>query len=264
MLLKPNPPARHRAQGALHPVRRAVAVALAGSLIGALALTVGTHPLEAQDLTPVAEPFDPEVILPLRVDATLHRTLDAVERSVAAVDDRRNGAARRALRAATQGFDRSHLAVLRQVQVVPDEEAEEESTAGPDSALAALNVEQVSIAALSGLFDRIRAKGVVVRIRAALARAQKVRIGLVRVITGLDPEEAGAAYADALADTVPAYTDEVATVSEALRDDRLTGVARQALRAALTRSRAAEAAVVASFGGGERGVDRKSGERGQR
>ena len=104
---------------------------------------------------------------------------------------------------------------------------------------------------LAGLFDGIRGKAVVRGIRAALTRAQKVRAELVRVIVGLDPEEAGAAYADALADTVPAYTDEVATVSEALRDDRLTSVARQALRAALGRSRAAEAAMVAAFGGGE-------------
>ncbi len=134
---------------------------------------------------------------------------------------------------------------------MPDPQAEDESTAGPDSALAALNVEQVSVVAVSGLFDRVRGKGIVVRIRSALVRALKARAGLVRVITGLDPEGAGAAYADALADTVPAYTDEVAAVNEALQHDRLTGVARQALRAALTRSRAAETAMVSAFGGGE-------------
>lgn len=251
MLTKSNPSARHRRQSVFLLVRRAVVVALAGSLSATLALAVGGRALEAQNLVPVAEPFDPEVILPARVDASLHRALHAVERSVVAVEDRRVGNARRALRAATEGFDRSRLAVLRQVQVVPDPEAEEESTAGPDSALAALNVEQVSVATLSGLFDRVRGKGVVRWIRAALTRAQKVRAELIGVIVGLDPEGAGAAYADALADTVPAYTDEVAAVSESLRDDRLTGVARTALRAALTRSRAAEAAMVAAFGGGE-------------
>ena len=250
MLSKPNPPA-HRSLVALHLVRRAVVVALAGSLIGALALTVGTRAPEAQDVTVVAEPFDPEVILPGRVDASLHRTLDAVKRAEAAVDDRRWSAARRSLAAAKAGFHRSHRAVVRQVLAVVDPEAEEESTAGPDSALAALNVEQVSVAALAGLFDRVRAKGVVRGIRAALTRAQRVRADLIRVIVRLDPEEAGADYADALADTVPAYTDEVAAVSEALRDDRLTSVARKALRAALARSRAAEAAMVAAFGGGE-------------
>jgi hypothetical protein len=249
MVPKPKPPTRHRGPRVRDLVRRSLLVALVGSLICCLGLAVGARPQNVQDLTPVAEPFDPEVILPLRVDATLHRTLDAVERSVAAVDDRRRRAARRALRAAAEGFDRSHLAVLRQVQAVPDPEAE--STAGPDSALAALNVEQVSVASLAGLFDRVRAKGIVVRIRAALTKAQRARAGLVQVITGLDPEGAGAVYADALADTVPVYADEVAAVDEALRHDRLTAVARQALRAALARSRAAEAAMVAAFGGGE-------------
>ena len=176
------------------------------------------------------------MILPGRVDASLHRTLAAVKRAEAAVDDRRWSAARRSLAAAKAGFDRSHRAVVRQVLAVVDPEAEEESTAGPDSALAGLNVEQVSVAVLAGLFDGVRAKAVVRGIRAALTRAQRVRAELVRVIVGLDPEEAGAAYADALADTVPAYTDEVATVREALGDDRLTSVARQALRAALSRS----------------------------
>ncbi|HWM74950.1 MAG TPA: hypothetical protein VNQ53_14475 [Nocardioides sp.] len=252
MLLKPNPPARHHHQAAVNLVLRALVIALAGSLIGGLALVAGPRAVEAQDLTLAADPFDPEVILPGRVDAALHRTLGAVDRAVAAVDDRHWSAARRSLAAAKVGFDRSHRAVVRQVLAVVDPEAEEESTGGPDSALAALNVEQVSVAALAGLFDRVRAKGVVRGIRAALTRAQRVRIGLVRVIVGLDPEEAGAAYADALADTVPAYTDEVATVREALRDDRLTKAARHALRAALGRSRAAESAMVAAFGGGER------------
>ena len=258
MLSKLDSPTRPRSLMALHLVRRALAVALAACLIGALALAVGTDRQlvpgagqPTQDLILVADPFDPEVVLPGRVDAALHRTLAAVNRSVAAVDDRRRGAARRSLRAAAEGFDRSHRAVLHQVQAVVDPEAEEESTAGPDSALAALNVEQVSVAALAGLFDRVHGKAVIRRIRAALAKAQQVRAQLIRAIAGLDPEEAGADYADALADTVPAYTDEVAVVSEALRDDRLTSVARQALRAALVQSRAAEAAMIAAFGGGE-------------
>jgi hypothetical protein len=251
MTLKPNPPARHRGPTLVHIVRHSLGVAVVGSLIGCLVLAVGARPQNVQDITPAAEPFDPEVILPLRVDAALHRTLDAVERAVAAVDDQQSRAARSALRAATQGFARSHKAVLRQVQAVVDPEAEEESTAGPDSALAALNVEQVSVASLAGLFDRVTASGVVMRIRGALVRAQAVRDELLQVIIALDPEGAGAAYADALADTVPTYTDEVAAINEALQDDRLTPVAQQALTDALARSQATEAAMIAAFGGGE-------------
>jgi hypothetical protein len=222
-----------------------------GSLIGCLALVVGARPQNVQDMTPAAEPFDPEVILPLRVDVALHRTLDAVERSVAAVDDQDQEGASAALLAAAQDFDRSHLAVMHQVQAVPDPEAEDESTAGPDSALAALNVEQVSVASLAALFDGVTDESIVVGIGTALAEAQTVRAELISTITGLDPEGAGAAYADSLADTVPVYTDEVAAVNEALQDDQLTPAAQQALEAALAQSQAAEAAMTAAFGGGE-------------
>jgi len=211
--------------------------------------TVGTAP--SRHLTLVADPFDPEVVLPLRVDAALHRTFSAVERAVVAVDDRDHRHAESALRAATAGFKRAEKAVLHQVQAVPDPEAEDESTAGPDSALAALNVAQVSIGQLEGLFDGIHGVTTVRAIGQGLRAAQVKRAELLGVIVGLDPEEAGAPYADALADTVPAYTDEVASIQEALTDDRLTATARSALQAALVRSQAAEATITAAFGGGE-------------
>lgn len=200
-------------------------------------------------LVPVAEPFDPEVVLPARVDAALHRTFAAVERAVGAIDDRRSASARRALRSAKVGFDRSHKAVLHQVQAIPDPEAE--STAGPDSALAGLNVAQVSIGELAGAFDRVRARRVTKAIGKVLRTAQVRRAALLAVLTGLDPEGAGADYADALADTVPAYTDEVAAIQEALSDDRLNGAARRALSAALSQSQAAEALMTTVYGGGE-------------
>ena len=60
-----------------------------------------------------------------------------------------------------------------------------------------------------------------------------------------------APYADALADTVPTYTDEVAAIAEALADDHLVAASRSALRAALTRSQQAAAQMTAAFGGGE-------------
>jgi hypothetical protein len=76
------------------------------------------------DMVMAAEPFDPEVVLPGRVDAALHRTYDAVRRAVAAVDDRRRPAARRAFRAVRLNVERSHKAVLNQVAAPQDPEAE--------------------------------------------------------------------------------------------------------------------------------------------
>ena len=224
-------------------VRRVLASVVVGCLAAAAVLS-GPGPV----LAPAAEPFDPEVVLPLRVDAALHRTLDAVERSVAAVDDKRRGDARRALRAARIDFLRSHTAVMHQVQAVPDPDAEEESTAGPDSALASLNVSQVSVGMLAGLFDRLRAPGLVTRIKVALRTAQFRRQVLLTTFTGMDPEEAGAPYVELLTDTAPQYTDEVAAIQEALADDQLTPSARAGLTAALARSQQAEALVLKIVG----------------
>jgi hypothetical protein len=240
-----------------HPAARVVLMTprvvtpLVAVLVAVLIATSGQGTVSGSTarMVPVAEPFDPEVVLPARVDAALHRTFAAVQRAVGAIDDRRSAGARRSLRAANLGFNRSQSAVLHQVQAVPDPEGE--STAGPDSALAALNVAQASIGELSGLFDRVRARRVNVAIAVVLGTAEERRAALLAVLAGLDPEVAGAPYADALADTVPAYTDEVAAIQEALGDDRLTGAARRALTAALARSQAAEALMTITYGGGE-------------
>ena len=210
--------------------------------LGALTLTAPAH---------AVDPFDPEVVLPARVDVALHRTVGAVDRSTAAVDDRRWRAARLALRAARLDVERSHLAVLRQVQAPAPAEGEEESASGPDSALAGLNVDQYSIARLAALFDRLKRPGMIRRIKTALAKVQTGRADVIGVVIGLDPEEAGAPYADALADTVPTYTDEVAAITEALADDHLVPASRRALSTALARSKRAETEMTTAFGGGE-------------
>jgi hypothetical protein len=137
------------------------------------------------------------------------------------------------------------------VQATPLPGGEEESTAGPDSALAGLNVDQYSVARLTALFDRLHRRPLIRRIAGALAEAQTGRAELIGVLVSLDPEGAGAAYADALADTVPSYTDEVAAVTEALADDHLVPSSRRALLAVLDRSAQAEAQMIAAYGGGE-------------
>lgn len=233
-------------------LRRATTAAV-WSLTAALLVTAGTgtapQHATADDLVLVAEPFDPEVILPGRVDAALHRTWEAVQRSVTRVDDRQHRKARKALTAAQAGFGRSLTAVLRQVDAPPSED--EESTAGPDSALASLNVSGSSVHLLAGLFDGVRAPKLVTLVTGALAAAQQRRATLITTLTALDPEGAGAPYADALIDTVPNYTDEVASIQEALQDDVLSPAARTALQNALARSQAAETAMIAAYGGSD-------------
>ena len=246
---------------AMKPRQQSLALAggtgvVLGALIIASATTVvGSHlgdPTTSVDtITPAAQPLDPEVILPSRVDAALNRLLDAVDRASAARDDLEVDQAVRSLTGAQSDVDRSHQATLRQLQATPPPDAEEESTSGPDSVLATLNVEQVTITELAGLFDQTTSPELVSALNVTLNTALDRRSALLTAVLALDPEEAGAPYADALADTVPAYTDEVANLTEALQDDELTPESRDALQAALEKSRADEDRVTAAFGGGE-------------
>jgi hypothetical protein len=248
-----------------HPVARALApgsmtplVAVAMSVV--IALSVGSAPSGQQvgtasrtRLAPAAASFDPEVVLPARVEAALHRSLSLLDRAVAAVDNRQWVEARRALLTASVGFISANKAVLHQVLAGTDADAQKESTAGPDSALAGLKVAQVSIGELAGLFGEIRGAAVARSIGTTLRATQVKRAELLAVLVGLGSEGDGADYADALTDTVPSYVAELASIQEALADDRLTGTARTALQAALIRSQAAEAAMNAAHaGGGER------------
>jgi hypothetical protein len=54
-----------------------------------------------------------------------------------------------------------------------------------------------------------------------------------------------------MADTVDGYADEVATLTEALANDRLSLGGRRVLTTALAQVQATNAKVVAAFGGGE-------------
>jgi hypothetical protein len=54
-----------------------------------------------------------------------------------------------------------------------------------------------------------------------------------------------------MADTVDGYADEVANLTEALADDKLSAGGKSALTAALNRSKATAAKIDTAFGGGE-------------
>jgi hypothetical protein len=242
------------AQRAIGPICVAASAGIAvGTLVmGSLsANTTSLAPVETSTVSLAAAPLDPEVILPSRVDAALHRLLDAVDRATAGVDDARLRPALRALNAATLNVKRSHLAARRQLEATPPPDDESESTAGPDSVIATLNVEQGTITEITGLFDDVTDPGTVAALTHTLNTTLNKRAILLRLVIALDPEEAGAPYADGMADTVDFYTDEVDSLSEALRDDTLTRTSSAAITNALAKSEAARAAVTKAFGGGD-------------
>lgn len=214
--------------------------------------TDGTASARAQE-APIAvasQAEDEAVILPTRVSAAIGRSLAALDRAEARVDDQQYGLAAASLVAVGADLGRADRAGLAQLRAVPvDPEAE--STSGPDSIIAVLTLDQSAITRLAGLYDTVTDPVVLNRIGSSLNAALAKRIRMLNAVIALDPEGAGAAYADGMADTLDGYTDEVANLTEALKVDRLTTSARLALTNALSRSQAAAAKVTAVFGGGE-------------
>jgi hypothetical protein len=147
-------------------------------------------------------------------------------------------------------FGRAHRAGMAQMNAAVDPEAE--TAPGPGSVVAVLTLEQAAITNLAGLFDGITAHPrVVSRISGALAAANTNRNLMLNAVIVLDHERAGADYADGMADTVVSYADEVANLTEALHDDRLSAASRAALKSAIAKSRATAAKVNTAFGGGK-------------
>jgi hypothetical protein len=183
------------------------------------------------------------------VSAALGRSLSALDRAEASVDDQQYGSAAASLAAIGSDLIRAHRAARAQMRAPVDPEAE--TTSGPDSVVAVLGVEQSAITRLAGLYDTVTDPVVLNRIGGAMDAALTKRDRLLSAVIRLNPEGKGAAYADGMADTVDGYTDEVSNLTEALKVDHLTTSARSALTNALSRSQAAAAKVTAAFGGGE-------------
>jgi hypothetical protein len=208
-----------------------------------------TRSAETPPIAAVSQVLDPEVILPSRVSAALGRSLSALDRSEARVDDQQNGSAAASLAAIGSNLIRAHSAARAQMRAPVDPDAE--TTSGPDSVVAVLSVEQSAITRLAGLYDTVTDPVVLNRIGGAMDAALTKRDRLLSAVIRLNPEGKGLAYADGMADTIDGYTDEVSNLTEALKVDHLTTSARSALTNALARSQAAAAKVTPAFGGGE-------------
>jgi len=221
-------------------------IVVCGLAVAVLALT---HAAEGTASTAPPQVLDPEVILPSRVGAALERSLSALDRSGARVDDLQYGAAAVSLAALSADLVRAHRAAWEQLRAPADPEAE--ATPGPDSVIAVLALEQFAITRLAGLYDTVEDPVVLNRIGDALNTAFAKRSRMLNAVIALNPEGAGALYADGMADSVDGYNDEVANLTEALQVDRLSTSARSALTNALARSQADAAKVVAAFGGAD-------------
>jgi hypothetical protein len=191
---------------------------------------------------------DDNVVLPTRVANAIQRTENSVEKAVEHVDEAEYTQALVSLRAVRMNLTRADKAARRQMNAVAAPDAE--TTPGPDSVIAVLMLDQEVATTVAGLFSS-NTGTLVTALSSAMSTAQVTRDRLLNAVIALDPEGAGADYADGMADTLDDYSDEVANIAEALADDILSTGGAAALRTALARARATQAKINNAFGGGE-------------
>ncbi len=198
-----------------------------------------------------AQDTDDAVVLPGRVASAIRRAQRSLDNAEEHLDEGEYLQAVTSLRGVRRNMYRADKAARRQMNAAPvvDPDAEPVTT-GPDSVIAVLTLDATVSQSLSGLFDT-NSKGVVDGLTHAMFRTLNARDRLLDSVIALDPEGAGADYADGMADTVDGYADEVATLTEALADDSLSTGGRKVLTKALAQVQATNAKVVAAFGGGE-------------
>ncbi len=220
-------------------------------VLGAGVLSAAPAHAAAAPVAKAAQAEDDTVVLPGRVAGALRRTQRSLDNAEEHVDEGEYAQAVKSLRAVRRNMYRADKAARHQMNAVPaDPEAEDATTPGPDSVIAVLAMDGAVVQSVSGLFDT-NSKGVVDALTHAMYRTMNARDSLLASVIALDPEGAGADYSDGMADTVDGYTDEVATLTEALADDTLSAGGKRVLRTALTQSQATQATVTAAFGGGE-------------
>ena len=231
-----------------------IVLALA-SLVLALGLADAASASQAAPLpigpatTAQAEPEGEAVVLPSRVAAVIRRTENSLAKAEEHIDEAEYAKAIISLRAVRNNLARADKAARRQIDAVPAD-PEAEVTAGPDSVVAVLTLDQEVIVSLAGLLNG-QSGTLVGALGTTLTTAQTTRDKLLDVVLALDPEGAGVGYADVMADTLDGYADEVANLTEGLSDDKLSSGGKSILTAGLARSKATLAKIEAAFGGGE-------------
>jgi hypothetical protein len=228
---------------------RTLRVTLLASLTIVLGLLLASP--GSENAAAAEAPADDAVVLPSRVANAISRaqlSLDAASQSIDTGDTAKAVASLQALRLNIYRADRAARA---QMNAAPPADEEAAATIpGPDSVIAVLTLDQTVATTVAGLFDT--KKGTTLDgLTSGLFAAMNTRDKLLTAVIALDPEGAGADYADGMADTVAGYDDEVANLSEALAGDQLSVGGKKVVTAALNQSKATQAKVAAAFGGGE-------------
>jgi hypothetical protein len=264
----------------MNVLRKAVLVPLGAVLALAAASTAAAQPTEAVSMATasvraVAQAEDDDApVLPSRVANAIKRAQTALDNTAEHIDEGEYKQVTVSLRALRRNMYRAHTAAVEAMNAVPvDPEAEPEEpqdpneppdapeapeapdapegvTTGPDSVVAVLTLDQEIVTSLAGLFD-MNSQGVVSGLSRALFQTMNARDKLLASVIALPAEGAGADYADVMADTAAGYDDEVANLTEALKNDKLSVGGGKVLTQALVKSKATQTMFATAFGGGE-------------
>ena len=266
----------------MNVLRKAVLVPVGAVLALAAASTAAAQPTDAvttatASVRAVAQAEDEEVVLPSRVANAIKRTQTALDNTAEHIDEGEYTQVTVSLRALRRNMYRAHTAAteaMNAVPVDPDAQPEEPAdptepadpadpaeppeapdapegvTTGPDSVVAVLTLDQTIITSLAGVFDG-NSQSIVDAMSRALFQTMNARDKLLTSVIALPAEGAGADYADVMADTATGYDDEVANLTEALKNDKPSAGGTKVLTAALAKSKATQAMFTTAFGGGE-------------
>jgi hypothetical protein len=229
-----------------------------GFMLVPLAAIVGLLVSSPGSAIAQAEPDD-AVALPSRVSNAINRTGISLDAASGSLDSGDKLSATASLNGVRLNIYRADKAARAQINAAPVEaeeppedapEAPEAATTPVDSVVAVLALDQTVVTTVAGLFDG-KQGAILSSLSKDLFTAMNTRDKLLATVIALDPEGAGADYADGMADTVAGYDDEVANLTEALATDQLSAGGKKVLTAALAQSKATQAKVTAAFGGGE-------------
>jgi hypothetical protein len=205
---------------------------------------------------------DDAAVLPSRVSNAINRTENLLDAAGVAIDTGDKAGATATLNGVRLNIYRADKAARAQMAAAPADpedapdppedapDAPEAAVTPADSVVAVLGLDQTVVTSVAGLFDG-KQGAVLTPLSSSLFAAMNARDKLLASVIALDPEGAGADYADGMADTVAGYDDEVANLTEALARDQLSAGGKKVLTAALAQSKATQAKVTAAFGGGE-------------
>jgi hypothetical protein len=228
---------------------RTLRITLLASLTIVLGLLLAS-PGSENAVAAAEPPADDAVVLPSRVANAINRAQLSLDAASQSLDTGQTATAVAALNALRLNIFRADKAARAQMNAAPPAGEEATTTPGPDSVIAVLTLDQTVATTVAGLFDA--KKGTILDgLTSGLFAAMNTRDKLLTAVIGLDPEGAGADYADGMADTVAGYDDEVANLSEAVAVDQLSAGGKKVLTAGLNQSKATQAKVAAAFGGGE-------------